>query len=107
MLRWDQEAETLRNRVRGLEPWPGAFGFLNGKRLRFCKVETGPGAKDDTPGTVMRVSDYGIEIGTLKDRIIVTEIQPEGKKRMTVKSYLQGHPIKPGECFDASVEKKA
>ena len=101
-LHWDQEAETLRNRVRGMEPWPGAFGFLKGKRLRFCRVETGPGEKDDTPGTVMRVSDYGIEIGTLKDRIIVTEIQPEGKKRMTVKSYLQGHPVKLGERFDAS-----
>lgn len=101
-LRWDQEAEAIRNRVRGMEPWPGAYGFLKGKRLRFCAVETGPGAQDDAPGVVMRVSDYGIEIGTLKDRIIVTEIQPEGKKRMTVKSYLQGHPVEPGERFDAS-----
>ncbi len=101
-LHWDQEAEALRNRVRGMEPWPGAFGFLKGKRLRFCKVEIGPGEKTDAPGTVMRVSDYGIEVGTLKDRIIVTELQPEGKKRMTVKSYLQGHAVEPGERFDVS-----
>ena len=101
-LHWDQEAEVIRNRVRGLEPWPGAFGFLKGKRLRFCKVETGPGEKDDAPGVVVRVSDYGIEVGTLKDRIIVTEIQPEGKKKMPVKSYLQGHPVKPGEQFNVS-----
>jgi methionyl-tRNA formyltransferase len=102
-LHWDQEAEAIRNRVRGLEPWPGAFGFLRGKRVRFCKVATGPGAKDDAPGVVMRVSDYGIEIGTLSGRIIVTEIQPEGKKRMTVKSYLLGHPVELGERFDVSV----
>ena len=101
-LHWDQEAEVIRNRARGLDPWPGAFGFLKGKRLRFCKMETGPGAKDDAPGVVMRVSDYGIEIGTLKERVIVTEIQPEGKKRMAVKSYLQGHPVEPGEHFDIS-----
>ncbi|MEE9259466.1 MAG: methionyl-tRNA formyltransferase [Nitrospinaceae bacterium] len=101
-LNWEQEAEALRNRVRGMEPWPGAFGFLKGKRLRFCKVETGPGEKEDTPGEVMRVSDYGIEIGTLKDRIIVTEIQPEGKKRMDVKSYLQGHPVASGDRFEPS-----
>ncbi|HKI47708.1 MAG TPA: methionyl-tRNA formyltransferase [Desulfobacteria bacterium] len=99
-LRWDQEAEVIRNRVRGMQPWPGTFGFLKGKRLRICKVETGPGTKEDAPGVVMRVSDYGIEIGTLKDRIIVTEIQPEGKKKMAVKSYLQGHPVEPGERFD-------
>jgi len=103
LLHWNQEAVVIRNRVRGLEPWPGAFGFLKGKRLRFCKVETGPGEQADAPGVVMRVSDYGIEIGTLKDRIIVTEIQPEGKKRMSVKSYLRGHPVKPGEQFDASM----
>lgn len=101
-LHWNQTAEAIRNRARGMEPWPGTFGFLKGKRLRFCKVETGPGTKDDAPGVVMRVSDYGIEIGTLKDRIIVTEIQPEGKKRMSVKSYLQGHPVEPGEQFNAS-----
>ena len=101
-LHWDQEAEVIRNRARGLDPWPGAFGFLKGKRLRFCKMETGPGAKDDAPGVVMRVSDYGIEIGTLKERVIVTEIQPEGKKRMAVKSYLQGHPVEPGDHFDIS-----
>lgn len=101
-LQWNQEADALRNRVRGMEPWPGAFGFLRGQRLRFCQVETGPGEKDDTPGMVMRVSDYGIEIGTLKDRMIVTKIQPEGKKRMSIKSYLQGHPVEAGERFDAS-----
>lgn len=101
-LNWEQEAEALRNRVRGMEPWPGAFGFLKGKRLRFCKVETGPGEKKDIPGEVMRVSDYGIEIGTLKDRIIVTEIQPEGKKRMDVKSYLQGYSVATGDRFELS-----
>ncbi len=102
LLHWDQEAETIRNRVRGLEPWPGAYGFLKGKRLRFCKVETGSGTPNDVPGEVMRVSDYGIEIGTLKDRIILTEIQPEGKKKMAVKSYLQGRPVQPGERFEVS-----
>lgn len=102
LLHWDREAESVRNRVRGMEPWPGAFGFLNGRRLRFCKVETGPGMAGDTAGEIMRVSDYGIEVGTLKDRIIVTEIQPEGKKRMTVQNYLQGHPVKSGERFEST-----
>lgn len=101
-LRWDQEATVIRNRFRGLHPWPGSFGFLRGKRLRFLKLETGPGAPEDVPGEIARVSDYGIEIGTLKDRIIVTELQPEGKKKMDAKSYLQGHALKPGERFEAA-----
>ncbi len=102
LLRWDQEAEAIRNRFRGMEPWPGSYGFLKGKRLRIRNLETGPGAPDDTPGEIARVSDYGIEIGTLKDRVIVTELQPEGKKAMDVKSYLRGHAIEPGERFESA-----
>ncbi len=99
-LNWEQEAEALVNRVRGLDPWPGAFGFLNGKRLRLWRAETGPGAPADQPGVVARVSDYGIEIGTGRDRLVLTELQPEGKKRMTVKSYLRGHTVTTGDRFD-------
>ena len=100
-IRWDQEAEAIRNRFRGLEPWPGSFGFLRGKRVRIRKLETGPGEPGDTPGEIVRVSDYGIEVGTLKDRVIVTELQPEGKKNMDVKSYLRGHAVEPGTRFEA------
>lgn len=99
---WNQSAENIYNQVRGLDPWPGAYTFLNGKRLKCCKAETTTGTADDAPGRVARVSDFGIEVGTEDGRLIVTEIQPEGKKRMTAKSFLAGHKIQAGDQLDSS-----
>ena len=97
LIVWEQEAETIHNRIRGLEPWPGAYTFYKSARLRVCKAEKAPGAERDQPGCVARVSDYGIEVGTCKGRLIITELQPEGKKRMAAKSFLRGHVIQAGD----------
>ena len=105
-IRWDQPAHAIQNRVRGLEPWPGAYGFLQGQRLRLCRVETAPGTPEDRPGTVVRVSDYGIEVGTADGRLIVTELQPEGKKRMSAGSFLLGHAVPVGEAFEPAPQPK-
>ncbi len=99
---WNQSAENIYNQIRGLDPWPGAYTFLNGKRLKCCKAETTTGSSGDAPGVVARVSDFGIEIGTRDGRLIVTEIQPEGKKRMTAKSFLAGHHVEIGDSLESS-----
>ncbi len=105
-IRWDQPADAIQNRVRGLEPWPGAYGFLQGQRLRLCRVETAAGTAADQPGTVVRVSDYGIEVGTTDGRLIVTELQPEGKKRMSAGSFLLGHAVTVGAMFETAPQPK-
>jgi methionyl-tRNA formyltransferase len=99
LIHWEKDAVSLRNQVRGLEPWPGAFTYLNSKRLRICAVETTADEPQDHPGEVVRISDHGIEVGTGKGRLIITELQPEGKKRMSAKSFLAGNKIINGERF--------
>lgn len=68
---WERDADAIRNLVRGLTPWPGAFTFLGNQRLKLLRVETAGGGSA-APGAVARVSPYGIEIETGKDRIVVT-----------------------------------
>jgi methionyl-tRNA formyltransferase len=104
LIDWNQTAETIHNRVRGLEPWPGTYTFLENKRWRLGKTETGSGENTDSPGELARVSDYGIEVGTGEGRLILKEVQPEGKKRMDVKSFLTGHPVKPGTRLGSGPE---
>ncbi|GJL78582.1 MAG: methionyl-tRNA formyltransferase [Nitrospinaceae bacterium] len=103
LIHWEKDAVSLRNLVRGLEPWPGAFTYLNSKRLRLCAVETTSGEKKDQPGEIARLTDHGIEVGSGKGRLIITELQPEGKKRMSAKSFLAGHKMTRGERFEASL----
>ncbi|QPJ62375.1 MAG: methionyl-tRNA formyltransferase [Candidatus Nitronauta litoralis] len=106
LIDWNQTAEVLHNRVRGLEPWPGSYTFLGNKRWRLGKTETGTGTTSDAPGEIVRVTDYGIEVGTGGGRLILKEIQPEGKKRMDVKSFLAGHPVQPGTRLGSSPENE-
>ena len=100
LIHWDQSATTLYNKVRGLTPWPGTYTLLNKKRLRILKVQVGEGSHDDSPGKVARVTDVGIEVGTGQGRLIITEIQPAGKKSMPTKSFLAGHKVERGTLFD-------
>ena len=100
LIYWDNPALTIHNRVRGLAPWPGAFSYLGSKRLSIRKTEITVGEPSDIPGDIIRTSDRGIEVGTRDGRIIITELQPEGKKRMSAKSFLAGHKIVSGTKFD-------
>lgn len=107
LIQWEQEAETIRNRIRGLEPWPGAYTFFKGSRLRVCKAETTEGDRRDQAGRIVRISDYGMEVGASQGRLIITELQPEGKKRMSAKSFLRGHAVEVGDRFESSLPVKS
>lgn len=102
LINWSQDALSIRNLVRGMKPWPGAFTFYQSKRLRIDQSEIARGEPSDQAGVIARVSDHGIEVGTGKDRLIITGLQPEGKKIMGAKNFLTGHKINPGETFDAN-----
>lgn len=100
LIHWEQSAIILLNQVRGLTPWPGTYTLLNKKRLRILKVQVIDGTPDDDPGKVARVTDGGIEVGTGQGRLLITELQPEGKKSMSAKSFLTGYKIERGTLFD-------
>lgn len=99
LIHWEQSATTLFNQVRGLTPWPGSYTLFNKKRLRIIKTKVATGSPDDKPGQVARVTDRGIEVGTGDGRLVITELQPEGKKSMSAKSFLAGHKIEQGTLF--------
>jgi len=101
LIHWEKNAVSLRNLVRGLEPWPGAFTYFQSKRLRLCAVETTSGEDGDLPGEIARITGHGIEVGTGDGRLVITQLQAEGKKRMSAKSFLAGHKMLKGNVFDA------
>ena len=99
LIKWNQPAVKIHNLVRGLTPWPGAFSFLESKRFKICKTETKSCDLTNQPGVILRISGHGIEVGTQKERLIITELQPEGKNKMDVKSFLAGHKLIIGNMF--------
>jgi methionyl-tRNA formyltransferase len=95
---WDREPQTIRNLVRGLTPWPGAYTFLDGKTLKIyrCRVAGGSG----TPGTVLQADRSGLVVACRGGSLLIEELQLEGKKRLSAKDFLAGCNIKPGTVLE-------
>ena len=96
---WTKDAAGLGCLIRGLDPWPSSYGFLHNKRFRFFKPLVVPGNVKEPPGTLCKANSEGLLMATGKDYLLIREIQPEGKKRMDVQSYLCGVSIPIGEQF--------
>jgi len=94
---WGLPAESIRNRIRGLDPWPGAFTFWRGKRLRLWEAETNDRGSAGEPGEVLSVADEGVRVQAGGGTICLKSVQLEGGRRMLVEEFLRGHRMQPGE----------
>jgi methionyl-tRNA formyltransferase len=95
LIDWNKDARELECLIRGLDPWPSAFSFLEGKRLRFFKPETVHQETGKKPGTVVYADRRGLLVACGKNGLLIHEIQPEGKKRMSVEAFVCGSHIQP------------
>ena len=98
-LDWSCDAWSLHCLIRGLDPWPSAYGFYQGKRYRFFSPRLVPGKVGEAPGTLCRADEGGLLIATGREYLLVREIQPEGKKRLPTADFLRGNPLPAGERF--------
>ncbi|RJQ52363.1 MAG: methionyl-tRNA formyltransferase [Nitrospiraceae bacterium] len=100
-IQWGKSASDVSNLIRGMNPWPGAYGFLEGERVNILKAE--PVEGNGEPGIIYRVSKEELAAGTGKGLLSVLEIQPAGKPVMTIRAFLQGRRIKEGMRFITDV----
>lgn len=98
-LDWSRPARELHCLIRGLDPWPSAYGFLDDRRFRFFQPQVVPGETGKLPGTICRANCDGILVATGKDSLLIREIQPEGKKRMCVRACICGLQLPVGQRF--------
>ena len=100
LLNWSWPAERLCGLIRGLDPWPGAFTYYNGKMLKlFGCFLADEGRAVSVPGRVKGLTEKGLEIETEQGAIIVSEIQSPGKKRLPVKEFLKGSKLSSGSIL--------
>jgi methionyl-tRNA formyltransferase len=86
-------ALAIHNQIRGLRPWPMAFTFLGGSRLVLHEAQLSPhDPADSPPGTIVR-TDRALTVATGDRRSIdILQLQPEGRRVMTAREFLAGHP---------------
>ncbi len=101
LIDWNKSARSIRNMVRGMSPWPGAFTRLDGKLLKIYKVRTDSmgSEEDSSPGMVLKADRDGIEVACGSGSVIIDELQLEGRKRLPAGELLAGYKIAPGTIF--------
>jgi methionyl-tRNA formyltransferase len=101
LIDWNLTAQEIRNRLRGFQPWPGAWTMLKGTRLMIWRAEAEPGSSEAErhvlPGTLseMRKDAFAIGCGG-GSQLIVKEVQLEGKKRLGAGEFLRGAHLEVG-----------
>jgi len=105
VLTWQQNAQEIHNRIRGLAPKPGAATSLNGKRLKIIKTELTAIAAAEEAGVIKEANRKGnyILVATGDHYLKIVEIQPEGKGVMSVAAYLNGCKIEAGMKFGLEI----
>ncbi|MFZ3266821.1 MAG: methionyl-tRNA formyltransferase [Terriglobales bacterium] len=94
---FSRSANDLFNRMRGFQPWPGAFTTFKAKILQVHRAETVQHTSELLPGTMAVDAAHslaGCGFGTVLELI---EVQIEGKRRMTAQEFINGYRLKTGD----------
>lgn len=93
---WSMDAAAIERLVRGLNPWPSAYTFYEGKSLKLWNCDVLEEACMEAPGTIVRVNKDSIDVAAGNGVLRILELQLEGKKRMDAKAFLLGNAWKAG-----------
>lgn len=99
LINWGKSSEELDCFVRGMTPWPGAYTFLNDKRLKIFRVKETDIKTDSRPGTIINGKPDELLVATGSCVISILEIQGASGKRLPVADFLRGFKINPGDFF--------
>jgi len=99
-IRWSESATSLFSRIRAFIPFPGSFTELDGKRIGVEWGTVKSIASDAIPGTIVAVSNAGIEVACGTDIFIITQVKPAGKRAMPVRDFINGTTVQEGTILE-------
>ena len=98
-LNWQDTAAAIHNRVRGLNPWPGAHTAFQDKRLKIWQTIWRPSRFSGLSGQVVAVDRQGIWLATGEGEICLLEVQPAGKPKMAATDFARGYQVVPEQMM--------
>jgi methionyl-tRNA formyltransferase len=98
---WRKPAAKIHNFIRALQPFPCAFGFLNRVRINLHKAKPQrlPQRPNQRPGTIGAIDKDGIHVICGDGEVLLLELQPESKRRMSAEEFANGYKPKVGDFF--------
>ena len=96
VVRWEQDACMIVNRVRGCTPRPGAHTVWQGSPLKIWLCRVAETETPSEPGEVIDVGPEGLVVGAGQGAVLLTEVQPENRKRMSASEFARGYRVVKG-----------
>lgn len=93
-IRFEDPAQNIYNRHRGVQPWPGSWFWHRGKRIKVHALR--PEVGEGNAGEVLAVDSEGVLVAAGKGAVRLVEVQPEGKRRMPAEAWARGYGVKAG-----------
>src|SRR5256714_11677657 len=87
-INWSESADVIERKIRAFNPWPGAFMKLNDQKLKIFSASVAQ--LNGRPGEILR-SKKDLVIAAGEGAVSLSEVQLEGKRRMSVAEFLRGH----------------
>lgn len=103
---WSRSSSRVHNLVRGMSPWPGAFTYFRGNRVKILRTEdTGVENSEEElypPGTIIDLRRDCLVVGCgSQTRLRVLKVQPASRKKMTGREFANGYRVNIGDNFGA------
>jgi methionyl-tRNA formyltransferase len=102
-LDWSQPAETLHNLVRGVVPWPGATTGWRGTEVKIWRAMVHTTSHTAPPGTITAVLPDGLSVACGAQQLLVQELQPANRRRISAREFAQGYRVQPGDRFEPDI----
>jgi len=98
LISWELSAFDIRNRVRGFQPFPNAFVYTGDKKLVIWRADAERVEAAFEFGTVLKARGDELIVACGESTVLrLHEVQPEGKRRMSVRDFLNGAKIEVGQ----------
>jgi methionyl-tRNA formyltransferase len=104
LIDFQRPAAEIVNRLRGFQPWPGAFTSFRGKQLRLWGAK--PAAATIVPGEIKLEGEHPLVGCGANTALELLEVQPEGKKRMAARDFVHGYRPRAGERLFTTEDTK-
>jgi methionyl-tRNA formyltransferase len=102
LIDWRQPAQTIHNRVRGFQPWPGAYTRFRGRQLHIWKSCLAVSDAAGEPAAPGRLLLHPLRAVSGEGALELIEVQLEGRKRIAAEAFANGQRITAGDILGES-----
>ena len=105
LLDFNKSASALQREIRAFNPWPVSYITLAQGSIKIWQASVQSSNSGKAAGTVLSADKHGISIACTEGALLITQLQPPGKKTMAAADFLNGRAdwLPPGSVIGSAV----